>query len=207
MIIAGAGGHAIEVLSVLEECKFQDAIYFFDDMNELQGRNIFKHFPVLSTIDEVIKIFSNDPGFIIGVGKPAARKILSDKLLAVGGQWQSIISPYAHIGIHDVELEEGLNIMTGAIITNRISIGKGSLVHIHCSIHHDTVIGAYSELSPGCRILGNVHIGAFVSVGAGAIVLPGVTVGNHAIIGAGAVVTKDVMAGQTVTGVPAKPTK
>jgi acetyltransferase-like isoleucine patch superfamily enzyme len=42
------------------------------------------------------------------------------------------------------------------------------------------------------------------SIGSGAAILCGVTIGEGALIGAGSVVTRDVMAGQTVAGVPAR---
>jgi sugar O-acyltransferase (sialic acid O-acetyltransferase NeuD family) len=204
MIIAGAGGHAIEIAGVLEENNFQGDIYFFDDVKSTPGSKLFDRFNILTNIKEVQQVFENDPDFVIGVGKPAVRKIIHDKLIQAGGRLQSIISCNASVGKQQVELGEGLNIMTGAVITARSIIGKGSLIHVHCSIHHDTIIGEYCELSPGCRILGNVRIGSYTSVGSGAVILPGIQVGEHAVIGAGAVVTKNVASGITVIGVPAQ---
>jgi sugar O-acyltransferase (sialic acid O-acetyltransferase NeuD family) len=204
MVIAGAGGHAVEILSVFEENNFPNDIYFFDDMNSKPGSKLFNRFNILTSISEVQEIFKNDPDFVIGVGKPAVRKLLQDKLSNAGGRLQSVISAKADIGKYGVELGEGLNIMSGAVITARTLIGKGSLIHIHCSVHHDTVIGDYCELSPGCRILGGARIGAYTSVGAGAVILPGIQVGEYAVIGAGAVVTKNVADRTTAFGVPAQ---
>lgn len=42
-------------------------------------------------------------------------------------------------------------------------------------------------------------------LGAGAIILPGIRVGEKAIVAAGAVVTHNVLPGETVAGVPARP--
>jgi sugar O-acyltransferase (sialic acid O-acetyltransferase NeuD family) len=204
MLIAGAGGHAIEVAGVMEDNNFPGIIHFFDDVNSNSGGKLFNRFNILTSINEVQHLFKSDADFVIGVGKPAVRKLLQDKLVQAGGRLQSVISSKASIGKNDVMLGEGLNIMTGAVITARTVIGKGSLIHVHCSVHHDTVIGEYCELSPGCRILGNVHIGAYTSVGAGAVILPGVHIGAHAVIGAGAVVTKNVADCTTVFGVPAQ---
>lgn len=204
MLIAGAGGHAAEVAGVLNENNFPGSIQFFDDVKSAPGSKLFNRFNILTSIKEVMQLFESDPHFVIGVGKPAARKLINDKLVQAGGKLQSVISNGANIGKHEVELGEGLNVMTGAVITTKTTIGKGSLIHIHCSIHHDTIIGEYCELSPGCRILGNVRIGAYTSIGAGAVILPGIHVGEYAIIGAGAVVTKNVASGTTAFGVPAQ---
>src|SRR5574338_1132093 len=43
------------------------------------------------------------------------------------------------------------------------------------------------------------------SIGSGAVVLGGVRIGAGALVGAGAVVTRDVLPGQTVAGIPARP--
>jgi acetyltransferase-like isoleucine patch superfamily enzyme len=94
--------------------------------------------------------------------------------------------------------------MAGAVVTQNISIGVGTLVNANATIHHDCRIGDYCELSPGCHLLGNVRIGARTFVGAGAVILPNNVIGSDVIIGAGAVVTKDIPNGMTVKGVPAK---
>jgi sugar O-acyltransferase (sialic acid O-acetyltransferase NeuD family) len=204
MVIAGAGGHAIEILEVLEESSYSRVIRFFDDTGISRENLVLGRFQRITSLSDATVLFKNDPGFALGVGKPSVRKLLFDKLTAAGGVVRSVISPYARIGKNKVLLGEGLNIMTGAVLTVSTEVGNGTLIHIHCSIHHDTVIGDFCELSPGCRILGNVRIGSYVSVGTNAVILPGVSIGDNAVIGAGAVVTTDVPAGIRVAGVPAK---
>jgi sugar O-acyltransferase (sialic acid O-acetyltransferase NeuD family) len=206
MLIAGAGGHSIELLGILEDNRYKGSIHFFDDGPNSGSASTFAGHPLLNSVEKASSLFKNETEFILAVGKPAHRKILDKKLTGAGGQLISLISGKASIGNYLVELGTGLNIMTGAVITNRIQIGRGTLVHIHCSIHHDVVIGEYCELSPGCRILGRARLGSGISVGAGAMILPGIIIGDEAVIGAGAVVTKDVQPGTTVVGVPARAT-
>jgi sugar O-acyltransferase (sialic acid O-acetyltransferase NeuD family) len=204
MVIVGAGGHAKELTGILAELDQTSNVYLFDDVSINAPDLIFDRFPVIKDEASVRKALQEDPRFIIGVGKPLYRKKLAEKFLAWGGKLESVISPFARIGMFNVTLEEGLNIMTGAVITQNVSIGKGTLVHINVTIHHDSSVGTYCELSPGCHLLGNVKLGNEVSVGTGSVILPGVSVGHEAIIGAGAVVTKDIPARMVVKGIPAK---
>lgn len=204
MLIAGAGGHAIELLELFEQGHFNGPIAFFDDVTAYMPDKIFGIYPILRSIDAATDFLRKFPEFVLGTGDPNARKILDEKLSGVGGKLGSIVSPLASVGKYDVFLGEGLNIMTGAVITGRVSIGRGSLIHVLASVHHDTVIGEYCEVSPGSRVLGHAKVGSFVSIGANAVILPRVRVGDHAVIGAGAVVNKDVPHGITVAGVPAK---
>lgn len=203
MLIAGAGGHAVELTNVLEKNGYSETIHLWDDINTYPVNLVLGKYSIISSIEEAARIFKNDNRFALGVGKPLARKLLAEKLEKVGGRLISIVSIGSSIGHIQVNLAEGLNIMQGVVITERIKIGKGTLVHIHSSIHHDVEIGEYCELSPGCRILGAAKIGSLVSIGANATILPGVRVGDAAVIGAGAVVTKDVESNKVVAGVPA----
>ncbi|HEY7116351.1 MAG TPA: acyltransferase [Tepidisphaeraceae bacterium] len=49
-----------------------------------------------------------------------------------------------------------------------------------------------------------IRVGRGASIGTAAVIMGGVTIGPGAMVGAGAVVTRDVLADQTVVGVPAR---
>lgn len=204
MLIAGAGGHAKEILGIFAELNQLNDICFFDDYAANTATAVFDTFSILKTEKEVKNLFKEDNRFVIGVGNPTLREQISNKLQSYGGKLVSIISPKANIGKYCVTLENGLNILTQATITQNVFIGEGSLIHINSIIHHDCVIGKYCEISPNATILGKVKMGDYCSIGAGAVILPGVELGNNVTVGAGAVVTKNISHNQLVKGVPAK---
>lgn len=204
MVIIGAGGHAKEVLGILAECGQEKDVCFFDNVSVSSPDMLFTLFPIIKSEPEIKAILRKAPEFILGIGKPAMRKKLAEEFRMWGGRLVSAVSPFARIGKYNVSLGDGLNIMTGAIITQDVVIGEGTLVHMNATIHHDCRVGSFCELSPGCHILGKAQIGDLSSIGSGAVVLPGVTIGAGVVVGAGAVVTKNVPDGAKIKGIPAK---
>lgn len=204
MIVAGAGGHAKEIAGIFNELNQIERLFFFDDITLKDHDFIFDRFEIIKTAERVKEELQKDARFVLGVGNPHIRHSLAEKLISLGGSLSSIVSPFSRIGAFSVALGEGLNIMTGAVITQEVVIGKGCLINCNAIIHHECRIGDFCELSPGCILLGKVTVGNFSIIGAGAVILPGVKIGNNAIIGAGAVVTKDVKENATVVGIPAR---
>jgi len=204
MIVAGAGGHAKDLLEIFTQLNQLENLYFFDDTGN-SNQKLFDRFLVLNNLDAVKKVFeeTSDSGFVLGTGSPKLRFELMKKLVSAGGVLTSIQSPYARIGSFGTSIGAGANLMTGAIVTNQVTMGIGCLVHHNVSIAHDNVIGDFVELLPGANISGNCVIGNFVVVGSNATILKGIQIGTNATIGAGAVVIHDVPAGATVAGVPA----
>ncbi len=118
----------------------------------------------------------------------------------------------------------------GAIIRDRVSIGKnavvmmGAVINIGSEIGEGTMIDMNAVLGARATIGKNVHVGAGavvagvleppsatpviiednVLIGANAVILEGVKVGKNSVVAAGAVVTKDVPPDCVVAGSPAK---
>jgi sugar O-acyltransferase (sialic acid O-acetyltransferase NeuD family) len=199
MLVIGAGGHALEILDVLQESANLENIYFYDDIN-LQ-KNELKQFRVLHSEAEVLMVLSNDFEFVIALGNPSSRKKLFNKFTSMGGKLIGIKSTTAFVSKYSNSI--GVDMMKNCFVGPNTTIGIGTLLNTGSQIHHDVCIGEFTEISPRSVLLGNVSVGAYCSIGANSTVLPNIKIGNNVTIGAGAVVTKDLPDNCMAAGVPA----
>ena len=205
MLIVGAKGFAKEVLEVLHQLNQTDNLVFYDDISNDLPETLFNEFKILTNTEQVLDYFKNvDNRFTIGIGNPILRKKLSDDFLELGGVFTSTISPKSRIGSFGNRLGNGVNMMTGTVITIDITIGAGVVVILYCRLGDDCDIVNFVEISPGVNISGNCKIGAFSVLGTNVTVLPKITIGKNVIVGAGSVITKDVPDNCLVVGIPGK---
>lgn len=201
MIIAGAGGHGLEVRHVLiQQGVSASEILFFDENEAKLQRKELQVTGVISSA-ELRKHFSQDPRFILGIGNPAFREKLYHLLTGLGGR------------IYGVNFDPNLllrssckvfDAMPYSFIGPETTIGLGVLVNTGAHVHHECMVGDFCEIGPGAMLLGGSILGRACRIGAGAIVLPGVELADEVIVGAGAVVTKSVYEKLTLVGIPAK---
>lgn len=120
-----------------------------------------------------------------------------------------------------------INIETGAYFGDgrNVTIGDGSGIGKHCSLHGPVALGNDVMMGPEVLIMTRNHhfartdipmcqqgdtapepvvIEDDVWIGARAIILPGVTIGRGSIVAAGAVVTRSIEAYSIAGGNPAK---
>ena len=205
MVIIGAKGFAREVLEILYQLQRVDNVAFYDDINTDLPDKLYDKFPVLRNENELQAYFKkNGNEFTLGLGKPNVRYQLYKKIVDLGGQLTSTISPKATIGHFGNEIEEGINLMSNVVLTNDIKIKKGTLINLSATIGHNCIIEDFVEICPNVNISGNCVIGKFSFIGTSATILPGITIGTNAIVGAGAVVTKNVPDNEVWIGNPAK---
>ena len=162
--------------------------------------------PVLCTDDEMVRFGCDAVELVNGIGSVGStdvRASLFRKFRSLGYRFSTIIHPSAIIA-SDVTLEEGVQVMAGAIVQTGSRIGLNSIVNTRVSLDHDCVIGADAHLAPGVTLSGGVKVGDGVHIGTAATVIQGIEIGRNSIIGAGSVVLRDVGEGVTVFGIPAR---
>jgi serine O-acetyltransferase len=106
------------------------------------------------------------------------------------------VLPYQAEIEKDIKLEHyGL----GVVIHPNVKIGHRVKIYHHVTLATETFIGSEYK----------IFIGNDVTIGAGAMIIgrgdQNLIVGDSSLIGANAVVTKNVLPGQVVAGIPARP--
>lgn len=201
--IVGAGGFAREVLCcVIDRLKrpadkIEDIACFMvadEDYHEtsLMGINVISHSLFHPDLYKVV----------IGIGDPVLRKKIVQKL-PDKTYYTTIIHPGAVIS-QWVEIGEGSIVTAGTIITCNVKIGRHAHLNLHTTIGHDCEIGDYFTTTPGTNISGNCKFGNNVYLGTNSAVKQGVVIGDDVTIGMGGVVVKDILEPGVYVGNPVK---
>jgi sugar O-acyltransferase (sialic acid O-acetyltransferase NeuD family) len=154
----------------------------------------FLNYQVHAVIDGVIS------PLIIAIGDNKTRKKVAHDLLVEFGKAvhsTAIISDRASIG-------EGTVVMQGAIVQSCSHIGKHCIINTGSAIDHDCEIEDFVHISPHTTLCGNVSVGEGSWIGAGATIIQGIKIGRWSVIGAGSVVVKDVPDNVLAYGNPCK---
>jgi sugar O-acyltransferase (sialic acid O-acetyltransferase NeuD family) len=202
VIVIGGGGHAKVLVSTLLLCR--RSILGFADLNPapagLLGIScIGDDNAVMTYAPEQVRLVNG----VGSTGSSARRKEIYERYRLAGYGFASVIHPSATVAA-EVQIEDGVQIMAGAVVQAGSTIGSNVIVNSGAIIDHDCAIGEHAHVAPGAVLSGNVRIGAGAHIGTGACIIQGISIGAGSVVGAGAVVVKDVPPGVTVVGVPAK---
>jgi len=199
IVILGAGGFAREVFFHVKD--YYSNVLFVDDFTDN------KEIILKGNTYQVIKnwAFKNFNGaeFIIGVGNPETKKLMTDKALSVGLKpMKTFVHPKAFV--QDADLGFGGVIAPGCIITTNVKIGDFVIINLNSTVGHDAVIGDYVTVNPGCHISGNTVIGKFCTLGTGTAIREKIKIESHIVTGAQSAVVKNLTESGTYVGIPAK---
>ncbi|MGP0173309.1 acetyltransferase [Pseudomonas sp. NCHU5208] len=201
LILLGAGGHAKVLLSLVRACGYE-MLGVCDPGLAEQGINYWRGLEVLGADDALEGYAPDQVELVNGIGQVVGgnlRRRVHEKACAMGFRFPALLHPAAWVD-DSVVLEEGAQVMAGAVLQPDVFIGCGSIVNTKVGIDHDCHIAAHVHVAPGVVLCGGVTIAEGAFIGSGATITQGITVGERALIGAGTVVVRDVPAQVVLMG-------
>ncbi|HHF7346232.1 TPA: acetyltransferase [Legionella feeleii] len=200
LILLGAGGHAKVLLSLVRALDLPVLGVCAPELVN-QGANFWRDIRVLGTGDDLTEFNPDEVALVNAVGRRVgdtnSRQRIFETLKAKGYYFPALVHPAACVD-PDAHLQEGTQIMAGAVVQADARIGNNVIINTRASVDHDCVIEDHVHIAPGAVLCGNVYVGKRAFVASGATLIPGTKVGNDAVVGAGASIVRDVAPGQLV---------
>lgn len=197
----GMGRELREIALLLNEKKsVWEKIIFIDDTRPV---GTLKGCEMLSFEEVKRKYLSNDIEIAIGMGEPAYKELVWNRVKDAGYSLATIIHPDAEV-VPSAKLGEGVVVRKGALVSSDSVVGDNVIIQSYAIIGHDTIIGNHCQISSFTDVAGNCRVGNCVFIGLSSCIKEGTSIGDDAIISMGAVVMKDVEIGDIVMGNPAR---
>ncbi|WP_258377059.1 acetyltransferase [Pseudomonas soli] len=204
IVLLGAGGHGKVLLALLRSLSLE--VLGVSDP-QLAGKVAdWQGIPVLGGDEALDHLDPATVGLVNGVGQVVGSSRRADifyALRARGFRFPALVHPSAWVA-PDVKLDEGVQIMAGAVVQPGVEIGANSVINSRASVDHDCIIGMCVHVAPGAVLCGGVNVASGAFVGAGATVVQGLMLGEKAVVGAGATVVRDLPGGHLIIGSPAR---
>jgi UDP-3-O-[3-hydroxymyristoyl] glucosamine N-acyltransferase len=134
-------------ISFLSNKKYRDALTSTTAGAVFVSPQEVEHVPA-----STIAIVTDEPYVMVA----KSTKLFNKPLISDKGEEPKIgegvvIQPHVHIG-RDATIEDGVVIMAGAFIGDRVHIGKGSIIYPNVSVLNDSIIGTNVILNAGAVI-------------------------------------------------------
>ncbi len=203
IIIIGAGDHAKVLLDILLAQK--ENVIGLVDKSIPKGTKIYG-VSVIGDDDSILQYQPQEILLVNGIGSVKSldlRTKIFNLFIGKDYSFASVIHKSAIISKR-VVLEDGVQILPGAIINTEAHIGANTIINTKTSVDHGCVIGKHVHIAPGCTLSGCVTIGDGTHVGTGSSIIQGIKIGRNVLVGAGSVVLTNIEDGVKVCGCPAK---
>lgn len=209
LVVVGAGGHAREVLDLVEACNWAGSTDFEvlglladDEPDPLAlARHQLAH---LGTIEDGLRAAAPRTAYLVGIGSGPVRRRVDELARSLGLVAPVLVHPMAARGSHTM-LAEGCLLFSHTSVTTNVRLGRHVHLNRGATVGHDSVLADYVTLHPHSVVSGGCRIGQASTLGTNSVVIELVEVGAGCTVGAGAAVVRDVADGLTAVGVPARP--
>jgi sugar O-acyltransferase (sialic acid O-acetyltransferase NeuD family) len=181
IVIMGIKGHASMCIDILLEHDEFNLVGFIDKFETLDENYNLDYLGSLENLDNLISMGLKN--LIIGVG------FLNN--LKKREKYYDEYSPKINIPtiIHNTaiveksaKIQDGSQIMAGAIIGAHVAIDSNCIINSGSIISHDSLIKKSAHITPGAILAGNVTIGQRCLIGMGSTIFFGLTIDDDEII-------------------------
>ena len=192
VLLIGSGGHS----SVLLEMLIQQKVNILGYVSPLPAVNtkLFSGLHWFKKDEDILRFDKLMVKLVNGIGSlpgSTSRADFYNNYKRLGYSFSTLISKEACVSSY-ATLEEGVQVMCGALIQTGTSIGHNSIVNTGSIVDHDCFIGSNNHIAPGVTISGQVTSRENVHFGTGSSVIQSISVDENVIIGAGTTITKNV---------------
>lgn len=203
--IYGAGGLGREVKIIANkinqiENRWNKIIFIDDnkDIKRIEDTDVYVFEDLIRQTPEL--------EVVIGIGEPAIREKLYDKVTRAGISLATLIHPSVSID-SSTNVGKGVVICNNCTITSCVELEDNIYIQPHTVIGHDIKIGKHSVISALCHIGGTSVLGERVFMGFMSGTLQGLNIGDDVILSAGSILFRDVDKELIIMGNPARPMK
>ncbi len=189
VIVLGAGGHASVLVDMLRSQGVVPIALVAPTASA--PRAVLTDISLWHDEAKILAYRPDEVELINGIGSLPGnplRATLFARYRALGYRFASVVSAQAMVSDYAV-LEEGVQVMAGAIIQAGTQIGVNSIINSGAIVDHDCHLGGDNHIAPGAVLSGGVVTGERVHIGTGAAVIQGISIGTDAVVGAGATLT------------------
>ena len=197
-MIIGAGGHASVLVDILRQ---QNREILGVVSPEIESKcKVFDGIDHFENDDDVLRFNNKTIKLVNGVGSlpgNSLRALIYGKFKALGFEFETIVASSALVSNY-VELEEGVQVFTGAIVQTGAVIGVNTIINSGAIVEHDCKIGNHNHIAPSATLSGGVVLENNVHIGTGANIIQSITIGKGTVIGAGVAITENIGSGRVV---------
>ncbi len=196
MLLYGASGHAKVIIDCLLATGESIAAIFDDDAEK-------KPLLGIEIIHNYSEIYRRDQRLIISIGDNGIRRKIAGIVRHSFGQ---VVHPSAQVS-ERASIGEGTVVFHNAVVQTGSVIGDHVIINTAASVDHDCRVGDFVHIAPNATLTGGITVGEGTMIGAGAVIVPNVKIGKWAVIGAGSIIRKDVPDYALVADNPARVVK
>lgn len=200
ILLVGAGGHCRSCIDVIELGRIFKIAGIVDKASEAGSREREVEvlgYPIVGTDDDLPTLRKKFNYALVTVGQiksPDVRIRLHQRLLELGFELPTIISPLAYVSRH-AEIGRGTIVMHHALVNAGAKVGKNCIINSKALVEHDVVIKDHCHIATMSIVNGHSVVGNSSFVGSNSTIIECINIGSKCIVSAGSRIFSNIKDG------------